>query len=323
MNKVIIRTFLPAVLLIILLFLVFLLSGRSPFGKNQSSFASEPEKGITRIEFSDGGNKLALILRDGSWFVNGRHEARISGVMFMIRILTEMKIKSPVSPELFNTEITGKEILPVRVRVFENRKLLKSFYIYKTGSNSYGNIMKIKEGGKPFIVYVPGYEGDIGSAFILNEHYWQPFTIFNLLPSEITTITLENFADTSASFSLICQNNSYILSDLRSELSGWDSVRVGRYISYFTWIPFEKYALDITGNEMKRIESESPAFRIKVKKTEGEEIILTLWEMQDSEKQTLDTDRMWAKTDDREELLIIRYFDIDPVLKKRSYFFPE
>ena len=35
----------------------------------------------------------------------------------------------------------------------------------KPASNIYGNIMKMKSGSKPFIVYVPGFEGDIGSGF--------------------------------------------------------------------------------------------------------------------------------------------------------------
>lgn len=323
MNKVVVRSLLTALLLIIILILLFLVRGRSPFGKNQSSFASEPQKGITRIEFSDGGKRLSLSSRGGSWYINGRHEARKSGVMFMIHILTEMKIKSPVSPELFNAEITEKDIPPVRVKVFEDNKLLRSFIVYKTGSNRYGNIMKIRERSKPFIVCVPGYEGDIGSGFIMDEFYWRPYTIFNLLPSEISSVTFENFADASASFSIRRRDNSYIISDLKTDLSGWDSTRVNRYISYFTWIPFEKYALDIEENEKKMIESENPVFRIKVTKTKGEEMVLTLWGMLNNEKQIIDTDRLWAKTEDGKGIFIVRYFDIDPILKNRSYFFPE
>lgn len=322
MNKVVIRNLSLTFLLFILLILV-LLRGRSPFGRDQSSFAAEPEKGITRIELSDGGKRLTLTMQDGSWFVNGRKEARKSEIMFMIRMLTEMKIKSPVSPELFNDEITGKRIIPVRVKVFENKKLLRSFYVYKTGSNKYGNIMKIRERGKPFIVYIPGYDGEIGSSFQLNELYWQPYTVFNLLPSEISSVSLENFDYPSESFSIRRGNNSYILSDLTADLSGWDSTRLYRYLSYFTWIPFEKYIQDINEDQKKKIESESPVFRFKVTKAEGEEIVLTLWGIVNNEKQIIDTDRLRARASDREEPFIIRYFDIDPILKKRSYFFPE
>ena len=36
-----------------------------------------------------------------------------------------------------------------------------------------------------------------------------------------------------------------------------------------------------------------------------------------------DSDRLWGKTDNSDELFIMRYFDVDPILKRRSYFFPE
>jgi hypothetical protein len=37
----------------------------------------------------------------------------------------------------------------------------------------------------------------------------------------------------------------------------------------------------------------------------------------------MDTDRAYGQIDKMEELIIVRYFDIDPVLKRRSYFFRE
>jgi hypothetical protein len=36
-----------------------------------------------------------------------------------------------------------------------------------------------------------------------------------------------------------------------------------------------------------------------------------------------DSDRLWAKTDEKDDLFIMRYFDIDPLLKKKSYFFAQ
>ena len=129
--------------------------------------------------------------------MNGTAETRKSGILFIIRVLKEMKIKSPVSPELFNSEIKGKGILPVRVKVYEKRKLLKTFLVYKTSSNIYGNIMKMRDSSKPFIVCVPGYDGDICSVFTLNELFWQPYQVFNLMPSEISSVQFENFSDTS------------------------------------------------------------------------------------------------------------------------------
>ncbi|TAL61283.1 MAG: hypothetical protein EPN88_14930 [Bacteroidetes bacterium] len=307
-----------------LLFLI-LLKSRAPFGKNNTSFASEPQKEITKIEFSDGSRKLYLEKVNENWLINGKNETRKSGILFILRALKEIKIKSPISDELFNNEIRGKKVIPVKVKVYEKRKLLKSFLVYKTSSNVYGNIMKMKETSKPFIVYMPGFEGDIGSGFTFNELFWQPYTVFNLLPSEIASVDFENLSDTTASFLITSKNRQFTLSDRYRNLSGWDTALVTRFLSYFTWVPFESWAFDLNPEEKKMIESQKPLYRITVNTNMGIKTVLSLWERMAGKNGsgTKDSDRLYAKTQKRDELFIIRFFDIDPLLKKRSYFFPE
>jgi hypothetical protein len=321
MSKLISRNIFLSLILLLLLVAVIFFRTRSPFGRNQSAFASKPDKEITTIEFSDRKNRLLLAREGDSWRVNGVHEARKSSVMFILRILTEMQIKSPVSPDLFNAEITEKEVVPVRVRVYENRKLLKSFLVYRTVSNKYGNVMKMREKAKPFIVSVPGFEGDIGSAFTLNELFWQPYIVFNLLPSEISSITFENISDRGSSFTITGNGNTYTLSDTKNLLTGWDTTQVKRYISYFTWIPFESWALDMSDSQQEKIRTETPAFRITVRKTDGSDRVLTIWDKYSEETGKKDLDKVLGKTGERDQLFIISYYDIDPILKKRSYFF--
>jgi len=323
MNRIIIRNILLFVILILLLLMVIFFRGRSPFGKRNSSFASMPKEEITKIELSADGTKLFLEKEGENWLVNGRDPARKNSILFILRILTEMKIKSPVSSEFFSKEISEKKINPVRVRIFEKNKVIKSFLVYKTGSNIYGNIMKMREGSKPFIVNVPGFEGDIGSLFTVHELDWQPLTVFNLLPSEISSVIFENIGDPSSSFSISVKDQKYLFSDLNNTLSGWDSLRVKRYISYFTFVQFEKWEFDISDEEKQKIESENPLYRITVNRINGEKTVLTLWERHAGENGVADSDRLLAKTEARDEFFIIRYFDVDPLLKKRSYFFPQ
>jgi hypothetical protein len=323
MNKILIRV--VFLFMVIGLFLLILFRSRSPFGKTNSSFASEPREEITKIEFSESRQRLTLEKKGESWLINGKVEARKSGILFILRILKEMKIKSPVSPELFESEISGKNIIPVKVKVYEKRRLLKTFFVFKTGSNTYGNIMKIMQASKPFVVYVPGYEGDIGSGFTLNELFWQPYTVFNLLPSEIASVKLENMSDSASSFSIINKDHHYFLSSASGRLTGWDSSLVVRYISYFAWVPFESWAFNIGEAEKKSIEAQKPLYRFTVVTTTGRKSVLSLWGMLTGKSGTneIDSDRLLGKTEEKDELFIMRYFDIDPLIKKRSYFFPQ
>lgn len=305
--------------IVILAGLVLVLTGRrSPFGKRNTSFASSPEKEITRIVLSGSGRELKIENNNGRWLLNGNSETRKSSVGHLLRILKEMSIKSPVSPELFDSLITKTGIKPVRVKTFENRKILSDFLVYKTASNIYGNIMKKSERAKPFIVYVPGNEANIGSAFTMNELYWLPYTIFNLLPSEIVSVGFVNFADPGSSFSIKKEGKTFELTDDKTIIQDWDTALVGRYLTYFTFIPFESWALDMNEEERNRIVSATPAYRIDVKTSE-KEIVLSLWERRNADG-TIDSDRLYGKTADNDQLFIVRYFDIDPILKKKDYF---
>lgn len=323
MSKILIKGII--LFFVIGLVLLILLTGRSPFGKSNSSFGIGQDREITRIELSSEGKKLVLEKKGESWLINGKSEARKSGILYIQRILKEIKIKSPVSAALFESEIKSKNAVRIKVRVFENRRLLSSFLVYKTLSNPYGNIMKIKESSKPFIVYVPGYDWNIGSAFITNELYWQPYTLFNLLPSEIASVVFENFSDTASSFMITCRDKQYTLSCSEGNLSGWDSSLINRYISYFARVPFESWAFDIPDTEKKSIETSQPLYRITVTTRSNSKSILDLWALQTTQNgsKVTDSDKLLGKTDTNDELFMIRYFDIDPLIKKRSYFFPQ
>lgn len=320
MKKPIPRNITLSILLILILILVILFRNRSSFGKDQISFSTEAEREISRIELSCEEDKLSLEKIGEEWLVNGEYEARKSGIAFLGRILTGIKIKSPVSPDLFDEIIMTKNIEPVRVRIFEKKKLVRSFLVYRTSSNVYGNIMKMSERSKPFIVHLPGFEGDIGSAFTTNELYWLPFTVFRLLPSEIESVKFENLSDTLASFTITRIKDLFTLSIPGDIRTNWDTSRVKRYISYFTLVPFERWAFELGKDEVKKIETGNPIYRIFITRTGGGNLCLTLWEKTDRDTGQRDSDRLWGKTSEREELFIIRYFDIDPLLKKNSYF---
>jgi hypothetical protein len=309
----------------VLILVIFLLRGKAPFGSSNTTFAIDAGKEISRIEFSSADRVLTLEKKNENWFVNGTHETRKSSILFILRILNELQIKSPVSPELFNIEIIEKKVIPVRVKVYSERKLLRSFLVYKTDSNPYRNIMKLKEGAKPFITFIPGSEAEIGYAFNMNELFWQPFTLFELMPSEISSVTLENFREPSASFAIRKKGMDLILTDLENDLTGWDTSKVVRYISYFTRIPFESWAMDLPAEGKNEIGSGEPLYRLTVTGTNGLRTVLSLWEREApaQDGKSVDSDRLWGKTEDRNEIFVIRYIDIDPVLKKRSYFFDD
>ncbi len=76
---------------------------------------------------------------------------------------------------------------------------------------------------------------------------------------------------------------------------------------------------------MEMIKDRQPAYKISVTNVEGVNRTLTLWERSTVKdgKRVIDSDRLLGKTAKNNELFIVRYFDIDPIIKKKSYFYPE
>jgi hypothetical protein len=63
-----------------------------------------------------------------------------------------------------------------------------------------------------------------------------------------------------------------LLSDLKKDISGWDTLKVKRYLTYYTAIPFESWVFDLSENEKNSIESGMPLYRITVKQQPREKI---------------------------------------------------
>jgi len=314
-----------AVIIVCVVAFFLLFRQRFPFGRSNTAFAVESNTEITRIIFFEKEMKLVLSKgNEDEWVIGNQIPARDEAVRFLLKVLKEMRVKSPVSSETFTEEIVSRKIEPVKVHVYEKRRLKKSFFVYRTDSNIYGNIMKMRPSSKPYVMYVPGYETDIGLYFTANWLFWQPFIVFNFMPSEIEEVVLQNYSDSSASFRVLCKDkNISLLTAGGVPAACCDTMKVRRYISYFTYIPFERWATELTAEKKEEIKSSCPLWKIGLKTREGKEVNLTIWqklETSDGGREVIDNDRVWGKTGDVDDIFVIRYFDVDPVLKKISYF---
>ncbi|HVN57532.1 MAG TPA: hypothetical protein VMT63_04490 [Bacteroidales bacterium] len=299
----------------------FIFRDHMPFGRDNTDFAVKPGSEITGVDLFQGEKKVRIRKTGNDWTVNKKDEARKPAILYLINILKGIRIKSPVSAEVFTAEIVSRNVDPVRVTVYHNNRPLKSYYVYRTPSNKYGNIMKMRISAKPYIVCLPGDEENIGSLFEADELYWMPYSVFRYLPSQIRKVSLKNTAEPALSFEI--DRNGRRFSFPAPEISkGYDSLRVRRYISYFTAISFETWAGALNGDMVKSIESGEPSYVITVTTNDGKDDVLRIWERsKEGGRGEKDTDRVWAEKNDGKGVFVMRYFDLDPILKKRSWFF--
>ena len=294
-----------------------------PFGKDNSSIAVPPGKEIDRIIMTGEGQSLTLV-REGEriWTINGNTEARISAVTFILKTLQSIEIKSPVTTQFFNDNVTVRGISPVKVEAYSSGRRVTSFLLYRFSDDPLGNIVRRSPASRPFIAHIPGYSLNPGSHFITDARFWIPFNIFNYNPADIDTVTLSSRMGGTGDLLITRGEKGYELFIGGSKALNTDSTAIERYLAYFTYVPFESWALQLGDSEKREISMVDPAYRITVSLTGGNKDTLLLWKRYFTEGgvSNEDTDRLWGSLNGGGDIFVVRYYDIDPLLKRADYF---
>lgn len=306
------------VILVVIVIITSLLFYRG--GNREGRFKINPNKTVTRVIIQKADSRVTLEMKKGEWLLNGKEDVRKTAISFMLSALEEMEPRSAVSEKVFESLSSKSRADYLTVKVFSGSRKINSFIVYHFHDVNYSSILKKNSRSKPYLVYLPGYEFDPGMVFTAEADYWRPFTIFEIMPSEIKEVRMDYNENAFNSFSIISEKNLVFLSGS----SSFDSIAVRRYLSYFVNVPFERLPTGLELNDMKNQTTGSPYFTLTVSTLTNTTHTLRGWRRKtiaDGVSIT-DTDRLWGRLDDG-KLFVIRYLDIDPLLKKRSYFLPD
>ncbi len=310
------------ILIIVLAIGLFIIGRHSPFGEGNSVFHVKNTDKVTRILISKENETLELENGPDGWQVNGKYAVRPSAIESILKIIGEIRIKSPVSESIFNNISGNGDTQLIEVKIFDGGRLIQSFRIYRHTSPKFPGIMQKKKNKKPFFVHIPGYEIDPSIYFVTDEKYWIPNTVFKLSPERIEEIHFQYFEMPDSSFSIIFNGREISFTGGKYDNEDIDTVVIGRYLSYFTYVPFENWALDIRSATMDSITMATPYFKLDVLSNDSDKISLLTWvrRIKYRDRTVEDTDRLWGSINGGEDLFIIKYYDLDPLIKGPSYF---
>ena len=307
--------------IVLLVTVILIQRNRSPFGNRNASFSIENTGKINRVQISEGDKELSLTREDGTWILNSVFEVRKTAISFLLKTLSGIEIKSPVSEELFRELVTVPGVEPVVVSITGSGRIRRSYLIYKTPDPEFGTIVKRTERSMPFFVSLPGYELDPGSHFVADENFWKPYSIFDLNPDEIARVEIKYLDRGISGFNIDLTGDSVILRGSDLQLLDHNDRQVKRYLSYFTFIPFETWAFSLDIMTKNELIATQPEIEMILTLRDGEVKNLKLWTRTiDSEGEKVpDTDRLYGELNNTGEIFIVKYFDIDPLIKSSEY----
>jgi len=272
---------------------------------------------VSKIVLESRDRRVVLVGEKDSWRLNGGENARKTAMDLILAELESMEPKSPVSENVvtsLKSKMYGSEI---SVKVFSEGRKIRSFTVSHYKDKDYPSLFRKKNGSKSVLFYLPGYDIDPGAVFIADEKYWRPFIIFKIMPSEIKELTVNYPLDQGKSFCIVNHSGQVSI----KEVTTFDTVSVKRYLSYYVNVPFESITTSLTTGEERKIIEGTPYVIISVTTTDGVVHLLKGWKRSYNKDGAfeVDTDRLWGQLNNG-NLFVMRYFDVDPLLKKRSYF---
>jgi hypothetical protein len=341
-------SYIITLILILAAVLLVMNNRKGTLKKEVSEFAVRDTSIVTKLFFADKRNNTVKLERtaEGNWKLNDKYIASSEEVNMILKTLVSLDVKSPVAKAARNNIIRLMAAKSVKtevyqkvyridlfntIKLFPHEKLTKTFYVGDATQNNLGTYMLMEGSEDPFIVHIPGFRGFVATRFSAKEADWRSHAIFNSKLPDIRSICIQYTDKPEFSFSITNSNNrNFTLKELKSSkvMTDYDTLKVIEYLGSFRMINFEAILGDMPKSMNDSITVNVPAFTITLEKQSGEKQILKAWRRKAAPGETdlegnpteWDRDRMFARIEGTNELVLIQYFVFDPILKPLQWF---
>ncbi len=301
----------------------FFLSRHSgTYSPSKQEFAVADTGSVDYIVISSGSEEVNITKRRGAWLVNGK-QARRESIRGLFVVISRLEVESPVSKADAGRINSGLDQLYTEVRIGMNNGNEKTYRVYYD-LQSDASYMILEGSDLAFRVSVRGYrQNNLLILFNADPRFWRDNLIFSVLPAEIKAVSLLNNVQEEKSFHLARNVSGGF--DIAAGMvpSSWvpaSGDRVTQYLEYFYNVRFEFFR--DPGNKTL-IHSDIPDYSLMLELMDGQRISVELFPVahnEDGGEPQADYDRLYARIIQGDEWLVVKYVQIDLLLKEFKYF---
>ena len=312
------------VVLVIIAVILVLKNQKSTIPASLKNVAISDTHEIDKIIIRSGTDKIILEKPDQMWRLNNSFEVKKAAIDLVLNILQRLEIAAPLPRNYQNIAVKKLENTGKHVQVYEGDQMIRSFFIDYDTTNIQGTIY-MKEGSKtPFFLKLKGYSlSDISLLFSPQIRFWRDNTLFRYQSSKISSIRIEYPGNKSRSFEINTKGKNQpelIEINTGEKMQDVDYKSILDYLYYFSG--FEYHALDT--DSMPETDNRLPFADIRITDDSDNRVRLRLYRKarknHSVEKQNFDLYWCYGKIDDEEEIISIKYSDIDPILRELDDF---
>jgi hypothetical protein len=319
-----IRPYLIVAGLLAALALYFFLSRRSgTYPPSDNDFAVSDTGLIAAVRITSPQGELDLERHRGHWTADG-YSVREESIRALYMLLSRLEAGAPVSRSPEKRVRRGLADHATRVNILMADKREKAYRVY-FDSLTASTYMILEGSDLPFRVRVRGYrQKNLQQLYRPDAGYWRDKHIFHYPPGEIRTVALLNNREPDKSFHLAKDREGKFEVAKGTVPGSWvpaTEESVEQYLGYFYDVRFESF-LDPSTDTLEH--SEDPDFILTVELENLEKIGVRLFPVYHREgsggSPVPDYNLLYARLDRGEEWVVVKYVQIDPLLKDFDYF---
>lgn len=257
-----------------------------------------------------------------NWYINNKYEVNKKAIKKLKQALTETKINKPVPKEIIDSVLNAIHSKGKEVNIFNIKKeKIKTLYI-----SDYDNINKAtyaitNKEKTPYIISIPGLEDDLNQRYNSHSLYWINPEIFTYKPHEIKEIQILYSNKNKTSYKIEVEKDApkiFIINE-NKYMQNVNISKVGSYLSYFMNVKFSEFNT-LSKEKIDSLKSTVANFTIVVNDIYGVSKKVELYKIKTSYNPTkYDFNKLYAIINN-EDIVVVKYFDIDLILKDITYF---
>ncbi len=290
--------------------------------KISNNFIVDDVSDVSSVVIKKDNRIISLKKNSDNWYINNKYEVNKPALKKLKQALTETKIDKPVPKDKKDSILNILNSNRKTISIFNNKgEQIKTLYISdydKVNKATYANTDKEET---PYIISIPGLEDDLNQRYNSYSLYWINPEIFTYKPHEIKEIEIQYSNKKKTSFKIeIEKENPRVFSYSENKyLSNININKVGSYLSYFMNVKFSDF------NTLSKLKTDSlkntkANFTIIVKDINDIQKKVELYKIKDLKNPNkYDFNKLYAIINN-EDIVIVKYFDFDLILKDISYF---
>lgn len=281
---------------------------------------------------NSNGGQVSLTKEDNKWIVNGQHTARKEMVDILLKTIQKVKANYPVSKKeqlKIETEIASSH---TKVELYQDGKLLKTYFVGGHTHDMMGTYFYMEGASKPYVCFIPGFEGYLTPRFFTNEEEWRSRVIFNHKRESIKKVDiqynpeikyLESFTIESNKDNILIKNGDEASVDI-------SDMEIGKqYLSFFENIQIEGFETNITKKDS--VIRTKPVCQITIETKDGKKKSANVYYMNLNQRSKTqfdrkgnklkhDLDRMYISFNEAKDFGIIQMFVFGKIFQNYSAF---